>query len=92
VASEALARLDELEELLEFPHVPGHITRANEIALAIARAAPSGRVPALAMRALSEAHALRETPLALKPDRARLNRALRLLREALEKQESAARR
>lgn len=92
MASEGLAELDELEQLLQFPRVPGHIARANDIALAIARRAPRGHIAALAMRVLSEAHALRETPLGLKPDPARLHGVLRELRSALEQQESAARR
>jgi len=89
---ELLAQLKEMEELLQFPGVPGHVARAAELALAVARAAPSGRIANLAMRVISEAHAMREAPLGLRPDRTELNAALWRLRLALQEEKSATRR
>jgi hypothetical protein len=89
---ELLAQLKEMEELLQFPGVPGHVARASALALAVARAAPSGRIANLAMRVMSEANAMREAPLGLRPDRTELNCALWRLRLALQEEKSAERR
>ena len=86
---ELLARLKEMEELLVFPGVAGHIMRATRLALSIARQAPNGRIANLAMRAISEAHALREGPLPLKADRTQLNTVLWRLRLSLQEAKSA---
>jgi hypothetical protein len=85
-----LARLKEMEELLQFPGVPGHVARATQLAMSIAREAPHGRIANLAMRVISEAQAMREGPLPLKPDRTRLNTALWRLRLALQEASSGA--
>jgi hypothetical protein len=87
---ELFARLKEMEELLQFPGVRGHLVRATQLALSIARGTPSGRIANLAMRVISEAHAMREAPMGLTPDRAKLNTALWRLRLALQEARSAA--
>ena len=86
-----LTYLKEMEELLQFPGVPGHLEAASKLATAIARATSDGRIANLAMKAISEAHALRASALPLKPDRSSLNATLWRLRLALEqaRQESA---
>lgn len=86
-----LAHLKEMEELLQFPGVAGHLEAASRLATAIARGTSDGRIANLAMKAVSEARALRASALPLKPDRSNLNATLWRLRLALEqaKQESA---
>ena len=86
---ELLAQLKEMEELLQFPGVPGHVARAAQLAIGIARAASGGGIPSLAMRVISEANALREAALGLRPDRGNLNAALWRLRLALQQARSA---
>jgi hypothetical protein len=81
-----LCALKETEELLQFPRLPGHIDKANALALRIARAAGSEHIANLAMRVISEAVKLRTAD----SDRASLNHALWHLRLAL--QEAAATR
>jgi hypothetical protein len=85
---ELLARLKEMEELLQFPGVSGHVMRATKLALSIAREAPQGRVANLAMRVISETHAMRQPALPLRPDRTQLNTALWRLRLALQELKS----
>ena len=87
---ELLGRLKEMEELLQFPGVYGHVVRASQLALSIARDAPPGRVANLAMRVISEAQAMREAALPLKADRTKLNTALWRLRLALQEVKSRA--
>jgi hypothetical protein len=79
-----LGWLKELEELLQFPTVQGHVEAATRLATAIARSSDDGRIANLAMRVLSEVNALRNTVLPLKPDRANLNKVLWHLRLAVE--------
>lgn len=81
---ELLSRLKEMEELLQFPSVPGHVEAASKLATTIARGTSDGRVANLAMKAVSEARALRESALPLRPDRANLNATLWRLRLALQ--------
>jgi hypothetical protein len=80
-----LSSLKEIEELLQFPGVPGHIDKANALALRIARAAGSGLISNLAMRVISEAVKLRGTS----GDRKDLNHALWHLRIALQEAKSS---
>lgn len=54
-----VAQLDEIEGLLAFPLVPAQVERANRLAIAIARSAPSGSISNLAMRLLSAIHEAR---------------------------------
>jgi hypothetical protein len=54
-----LSRLKEMEELLRFASVAGHLARAEALAISIARNAPNGRTADLAMQALSEMNRLR---------------------------------
>ena len=85
-----LSKLKEMEQLLTFPSVPGHLDRANELALAIARATRFGEIANLAMKVISEANALRGTALPLKAATGRLNAALWRLRLALQEAKSRA--
>jgi hypothetical protein len=79
-----LASVKEMEELLQFPSVAGHVEKANKLAVLIARNAPSGAIANLAMRALSEANALKGSVLPLRPDRTKLNQTLWHLRMAIQ--------
>ena len=80
---ELLSSLKEMEELLQFPGVPGHVEAASKLATAIARGTSDGRIANLAMKTVSEARALRASALPLKPDRSNLNATLWRLRLAL---------
>jgi hypothetical protein len=84
-----LASVKEMEELLQFPTVPGHVKKADKLALLIARNAPNGRIANLAMRAINEAHALRSGALPLRADRTKLNQTLWHLRLAIQEAKSA---
>jgi hypothetical protein len=84
-----LAQVKEIEELLRFPSVSGHLARANHLALSIARSVPGGAVVSLAMQVISEANSLRPPVLPLRPDDHRLHELLQRLREALIALESA---
>jgi hypothetical protein len=81
-----LAALKEAEELLQFPGVPGHIQKANALAMRIARTAGSGQIANLAMKLMSEAIKLRSAT----SDRTSLNHTLWHLRIALQQAASAA--
>jgi hypothetical protein len=84
-----LASVKEMEELLQFPNVEGHVEKASKLALLIARNPPSGAIADFAMRVISEANALRASSLPLKPDRTKLNHTLWHLRLALQEMKSA---
>ena len=86
-----LASVKEMEELLQFPTVAGHLEKANKLALLIARNAPKGGIANLAMRVISEATALRSSSLPLKADRTKLNQTLWHLRLAIQEVKSAVR-
>ena len=88
---ELLANVKEIEELLQFPGVPGHVSAATALATRIARNAPDGHIANLAMRVISEAHALRQSDLPLKPDRGNLNAALWRLRISLQQKSGSKR-
>jgi hypothetical protein len=79
-----LSRLKEMEELLHFPTVEGHMKRAEALALSIARTGPNAAVRELAMKVISEANALRRTELPLKPNDKSLSKVLADLRLSLE--------
>jgi hypothetical protein len=57
---EMMLRLDELQQLLQFPTVDGHAEKAGGLAMYIARSAPSGHIAKLAMQMMSAASELRE--------------------------------
>ena len=80
-----LSSLREIEELLQFPSVPGHIDKANVLAMRIARTADSGPISNLAMKLISEAVKLR----AASSTRKDLNHTLWHLRIALQQAKSA---
>jgi hypothetical protein len=82
--AQLLAWVKELEELLQFPTVEGHVEASTRLATAIARSTDDGAIANLAMKVLSEVNALRNTALPLKPDRAGLNKVLWHLRLAVE--------
>ena len=92
-----LSRLREIEELLQFPGVAGHVERAEKLAISIARSARTGAIAQLAMQAVSEAHALKASvgaqdgdALPLAPSRRNLERVLGRLRESLEQARAGA--
>ena len=78
-----LSRLKEIEELVQFPGVEGHLKRTETLALSIARKAP-GTASHLAMHVVSEAIALRPGALPIVASDAKLRTMLRDLRTALE--------
>ena len=75
-----LGALRRIEELLQFPEIPGNIDKANVLALSIAGTTAPGRISDLAITVAGEANALR----AKSADRSRLNHALGHLRLALQ--------
>jgi hypothetical protein len=81
---ELLYSLKEIEELLRFSSVSGHVDRATVLLTTIAREAPNGAIANMAMKVSSEAHALRSCALPLQPSYGRLNSALWRLRLALQ--------
>ena len=84
-----LSLLKEMEELLQFPTVAGHVEAAARLATQIARSTHEGTIANLAMKVISEVNALRSSPLPLTPSRVNLNRALWHLRLALQGAKSA---
>jgi hypothetical protein len=54
-----LSRVKEIDELLQFPSLSGHIERANRLAVSIARSAP-GPLPNLAMLVSNAANDIRQ--------------------------------
>ena len=56
-----LSRLKEIEDLVQFPTGVGHLEKANELAISIARSAP-GPIPHFAMLLASAASGLRQSP------------------------------
>jgi hypothetical protein len=85
-----LAKLKEAEELLQFPAVAGHVERASQLFLRIARCAPSAWARTAAMTAISLAH-LPRTGSPLNNDEQNLGHQIRHLRDALERSRSLAR-
>jgi hypothetical protein len=86
---ELLAQVKEIEELMRFPSVSGHLARASSLAMSIARNAPTGAVVNLAMQVISESNALRPPALPLRAHDGRLGELLRRLRAELEQAVSA---
>jgi hypothetical protein len=78
-----LSRLKEIEGLLQFPAVDGHV-KAQALALSIARKAPTGPISNLAMQVMSEASAPRPGALPMRADADKLNALLGKLRLALQ--------
>jgi hypothetical protein len=78
-----LSRLKELEKLLNFPSVGGHIEEASKLALSLARNAPNGKVANLAMKLLSEITIRRRRGMNPETDIVELGTVVRLLRAAL---------
>jgi hypothetical protein len=86
-----LSRLKEVEELLRFPGVSGHVERAGTLALSIARKAPNGATANLAMQVITEANALRRSALPVNPEGSSLNSLVSRLRLALQEAKGEAR-
>jgi hypothetical protein len=80
---EPLVQLGEIERLLTVPLVAPQVSRANSLAVALARSAPQGRIANLAMQLVSVVH---EANLEQAPEDDRLKLALARLRAALEEQ------
>jgi hypothetical protein len=83
-----LSRLTEVEELLRFPTVKGHLERACKLLVSIARNAPTGPIGDLSMRLTSDASALARS----RPDASQqtLEASIKQLRSALQEAERAA--
>ena len=81
-----LSSLKEVEELLQFPGVPGHVHKATALAMRIARSAGSGHISHLAMKLISEALKLRSAAC----DRKEINAVLWHLRIALQEAKSGS--
>jgi hypothetical protein len=77
-----LATLDRIADLLRSPDVPGQVSRAQALALAISQAAPSGAIAELALRVVAALGAISRFP-EVSEYMVALNTALRRLREAL---------
>ena len=58
--AELRASLAEIEALLRLPLVPAQVERANRLIVVLARNAPDGRVPNIAMRLMSTLHEMRD--------------------------------
>jgi hypothetical protein len=78
-----LSRLKELEELLNFPSVSGHIEQASKLALSLARNAPNGNVANLAMKLSSEITVRRRSGMTRETDISEFGRLVKQLRAAL---------
>jgi hypothetical protein len=83
-----LSRLTEVEELLRFPTVKGHVERACKLLVSIARNAPTRAIGDISMRLTSDASALARS----RPDASQqtLDASIKQLRSALEEAERAA--
>lgn len=84
-----LSRVQEIEELLQFPSLSEHIERANGLAVSVARRAPS-LIPHLAMLVADAVNEIRQNPKDSEA-RGRLTGAVTKLREALELKKSQSR-
>jgi hypothetical protein len=80
-----LVQLREIERLLKVPLVAPQVSRANSLAVALARSAPQGRIANLAMQLVSAVHEARDEQT---QDAERLTMALARLRDALEHEQS----
>lgn len=78
-----LSDLKELEELLTFPGVSGHIEQASRLALSLARNAPNENVANLAMKLLDEISARRQRRMTSATRETDLLHLARQLRTAL---------
>jgi hypothetical protein len=84
-----LSRVKEIEELLQFPSLSGHIERANALAVSVARRAPSP-IPHLAMLVADAVNEIRLNPQD-REAQSRFRAAIAQLREAIEVKRSQAR-
>jgi hypothetical protein len=80
-----LVQLGEIERLLTVPLVAPQVSRANSLAVALARSAPQGRIANLAMQLVSAVH---EAQNEQTQDAGRLTMALARLRDALEHEQN----
>lgn len=81
-----LSRVKEIDELVQFPSLSGHIERANRLAVSVARSAPSP-IPNLAMLVSNAANEIRQDPR--QPEaHDRLREAIARLRAAIDDKKS----
>lgn len=83
-----LSSVKEIEELLQFPSLPGHIEKANQLALSVARRGPSP-IPYLAMMVGDAVTGVKQKPRDREAQQ-RFAAALARLREALELKKAQA--
>jgi len=74
--------LQEVEELLQFPGVAGHLERAEHLLMSIARNSPSPGVTDAAMKAITLSYVL-STPYPMAEDRKNLKHLLAKIRGEL---------
>jgi len=84
-----LARLRELEELLQSPIGEHDVKHINAVLMFIARRAPNPSIRGIAMLAMAEVNTLRRNTLA-EQDRRKLNMVLHQLRGAIEEVDKQA--
>jgi hypothetical protein len=84
-----LARLIELEELLQSPAGEYDVKHVDALIMFIARRAPNPSIRGIAMLAMAEVNTLRRNTLA-EQDRRKLNMVLHQLRGAIEEVEKQA--
>jgi hypothetical protein len=83
--ADPLAQLAEIERLLTGPLVAPQVSRANSLAVGLARSAPEGRIANLAMQLVSVVH---EAQSEQTQDNDRLKLALARLRDALDSEQT----
>lgn len=87
-----LAKVKEIEELLRFPSVAGHVEKANALAISIARQAPPhGGIANQAMKLMSAVNTLRQPAQSRSADTAGFTKELRQLQLALQEAKQGAR-
>jgi hypothetical protein len=79
-------QLDEIERLLKGPLVAPQVSRANSLAVALARSAPQGHIANLAMQLVSAVHEAQDEQT---QDTDRLTMALARLRDALDSEHTS---
>jgi hypothetical protein len=80
--NELRSHVKEIEELVRFPVVDGHLVRMDRLALSVARARSPSPIPHLAMLVTAAISDLRRTPD--ESARARLEEAVKKLLDAID--------
>jgi hypothetical protein len=81
---ELFSRVKQIEDLVRFPSVIGHSATAKDLALSIARQAPTAEIAHLVTQLITEVNVLKEPEVPLSPSNVRLSKILWRLRLALE--------